>query len=182
MTLRHGNGIVPSGLRAHARHLVVGLALVAVDQWTKRLVESFPGESLATAPMPVLGGAFHITYGRNTGAAFGIMSGDTVSTVLLVISVAALGFIAWYYWVYRSSVWMRTAMTMIAAGAIGNLIDRFRLGYVVDFIDVDIGSYQWPYFNVADSAISTGAAMLIIYLVRQRSQRSRTEAIDDAAQ
>ena len=173
---------MPSGLRAHALYVLVGLALVAIDQWTKHAVEAFPGELLAAVPMAVLGGAFHITYARNTGGAFGIMSGETVSIVLLVISVVALGFIAWYYWMYRSSGWMRAAMTLIAAGAVGNLIDRLRLGYVVDFIDVDIGSYQWPFFNVADSAICTGAAMLVIYLARHRSQRSGTEVIDDVTQ
>ena len=102
------------------------------------------------------------------------------SVALLVVSGLALAFIGWYYWAYRTSAWMRLALTLVAAGAVGNLVDRIRLDYVIDFIDVDIGSYQWPFFNVADSLICVGAAMLVLHLARDRYARPGRERVDDA--
>ncbi len=78
--------------------------------------------------------------------------------------------IEWYYWCYRDSPWMRLALAFIAGGAVGNLIDRVRPRYVADFIDVDIGAYQWPFFNLADMFICTGAGMLAAYIIRYRRQ------------
>jgi len=153
-------------------HLLVGilvLVLVAFDQWTKKAItEYFDGARKSRPDIPVFGGLFHLTYTTNTGAAFGVLAGDVVSVTLLTISVVALGFIGWYYWRYRHSGWMRIALALIASGAIGNFLDRIRLRYVVDFIDVDIGTYQWPFFNVADVLICVGAGMLVLYLLVAR--------------
>lgn len=154
--------------RSWGSHLLMGilvLFLVGFDQGSKAVITAyFEGSRKIRPDVPVLGGLFHLTYTTNTGAAFGVLAGDVVNGTLLVISVAALGFIAWYYWRYRQSLWMRFALVFIASGAMGNFIDRVRLRYVVDFIDVDIGSYQWPFFNLADVFICVGAGMLVFYL------------------
>jgi signal peptidase II len=165
--------------RAHIAMASLASFLVVADQWTKRaIVDLFSARGIElpvgyqrVEPIPVLGGVFHLRIQENTGGAFSILSGPGhVSVVLLVASVLALGFIGWYYWSYRDSPWMRCALAFIAGGAVGNLIDRVRLRYVVDFIDVDIGSYQWPFFNIADMAICMGAGMLAVHIGRYRRQ------------
>ena len=169
-----------AGVARHLPYLVLAILFVAMDQWTKRAIETyFMDPHAPTSDIPILGGLLHLTYTRNTGGAFGVLGGESVSATLLIVSVLALGFIAWYYWTYRSSAWMRVALTFIGAGAVGNLTDRLRLDYVIDFIDLDIGSYQWPYFNIADSLICTGAAMLIINLAKDRYARPQPEGVDD---
>jgi signal peptidase II len=169
-----------SGLLPHGVFLVVGGLLVALDQWSKYAVTVYFERGARIQPIRMLGGLFHITYTENTGAAFGVLAGETVSWLLLIISLLALVFVAWYYWMYRDSLWMRLALTLIAAGAVGNFIDRVRLRYVVDFIDVDIGAYQWPYFNLADSLISVGATMLVLHILVDRVRRGHREGVDDA--
>ena len=165
--------------RAHIAMASLASFLVVADQWTKcAIVDMFAARgvelpvSFQRVPtIPVMGGIFHLRIQENTGGAFSVFSGPgRVSVFLLVTSVFALGFIGWYYWSYRDSGWMRIALAFIAGGAVGNLIDRVRLRYVVDFIDVDIGAYQWPFFNLADMFICTGAGMLVVYIIRHRSQ------------
>ncbi len=174
--------------RAHMIMACLALLLVVADQWTKHaIVDLFAAEGIElpvgyqrVEPRPVLGGLFHLRIQENTGGAFSVLSGQgRVSVLLLVVSVLALGFIGWYYWSYRDSRWMRCALAFIAGGAVGNLIDRLRLGYVVDFIDVDIGSYQWPFFNIADMSICAGAGMLAEYIARYRQQSASEAANSD---
>ena len=161
-------GPVPGrSLTPHVLVAVLAVLLVVADQWTKcAIVDMFAARgvelpvSFQRVPtIPVMGGIFHLRIQENAPPVF-----------LLVTSVFALGFIGWYYWSYRDSGWMRIALAFIAGGAVGNLIDRVRLRYVVDFIDVDIGAYQWPFFNLADMFICTGAGMLVVYIIRHRSQ------------
>lgn len=160
--------------------LAAAVLLVAFDQWTKSAVSAYFQRGGRIRQIPVLGGLLHLTYTENTGGAFGIFAGDSVSVALVAVSLFALAFIFWYYWQYRHSLWMRTALTLVASGAVGNFIDRARLRYVVDFIDVDIGAYQWPYFNIADSLICVGAGLLILYLLRAKNPVSEAERVDDA--
>ncbi|GIX06889.1 MAG: hypothetical protein KatS3mg115_1292 [Candidatus Poribacteria bacterium] len=100
----------------------------------------------------------------------------------MLISILAFLFIGWYYWAYRDRAGMRIALAMIAGGALGNFTDRVRLSYVVDYIDVDIGSYQWPYFNLADTFISIGAAILIALLIRERIQAAAHKESEGSSQ
>lgn len=133
--------------------IISGLTLAA-DQLTKALiVASFaPGESLPLLP-PIL----HLTYVQNTGAAFGLFKGQQALFVLL--SLLVIGVIIWELAAKRvhaaSTLW---GSGLVLGGAIGNLIDRLRLGYVIDFIDLRV----WPVFNVGDSAITIGVALLIL--------------------
>ena len=131
------------------------------DQFTKGIVQSNMawGESL-----PVIEGFFNITYVRNTGAAWGIGAG--ASGLLRIVFLLALPLIACFWLVYliwasRADLPSCLSYSLILSGAIGNLIDRFSLGYVVDFLDFYVGTWHFPAFNVADSSITIAAFLLI---------------------
>jgi len=118
----------------------------------------------------VLDGFLSISHVRNRGAAFGILSeaGLPYQSVLLsLVSLLALGAIAVYALRLSPEARLpRLALALVLGGAIGNLIDRLRFGYVVDFIHVYWRQYIWPDFNLADSAISTGVVLLLLDMLR----------------
>ena len=136
--------------------------VVALDQWTKGLASS---QLLLGQPVPVLGDAVRLTLVRNTGAAFGLFPGSRVP--FIVISTLAIGVVLYLFLreTYRSLA-NRVLLGCILGGAVGNLVDRVRLGWVVDFIDVGVGSLRWPVFNVADSAVTLGVILLAWILAR----------------
>lgn len=134
--------------------------LVACDQLTKYLV-------LRRIPLhdtvPVIPGLLNLTYVRNTGAAFGMLNGSDFAFKPLVVALLALGAllgILWYAQKFAGDAWAaRYGFALIVAGAVGNLIDRVMLGFVVDFVDVYVGTWHFWAFNVADSAITVGAIL-----------------------
>lgn len=137
--------------------------LVLVDQVTKWI------SVLALAPPPdgagktivLIPSVFQLRYAENTGAAFSIFTGKV--NFLAIVSLVASGFLVWWWRkVPPSERWGRGALVVILGGAIGNLIDRVRLGYVIDMFDAFIGSYDYPVFNVADSLICVGVAVLLV--------------------
>jgi len=146
---------------AHPFALFAGVlvAVVAVDQGVKALVRAAmtPGESIA-----LVDGILHLTYVRNTGAAFGLMPGQRVLFVTTGL-VVALGSVTYMLWVRPRVGWLVTSMAFVASGALGNLVDRTVDGRVTDFIDV-FGQF-FPVFNIADSAIVVGVAMLVIWVL-----------------
>lgn len=135
---------------------LLALTVFIADQITKQLIlrwlqygESWPAE-----------GFLRFTLARNTGAAFGIFQGQ--SFILSIVAIAAIGLILWLYHASGGrSLLLRLALAFQLGGAFGNLLDRFMYGYVVDFVDVG----PWPIFNVADSSISVGIALLVAYVV-----------------
>ncbi len=139
--------------------LVVILLILAIDQCSKAMVSLNLkiGESI-----PLIKGALYITYVRNTGAAFGLFKDSTL--VFSAISVVAVVFISGLILrsIARGQFLSRPAfdwgLILILSGAMGNLIDRLRLSYVIDFIDVRI----WPVFNIADSSITIGTTLIIL--------------------
>jgi signal peptidase II len=138
-------------------------AVVVLDQATKLLVDRV----LALHEShQVVDGFLRLTYVRNRGAAFGILSDAELpyqSALFSLLSLAALTAIALYAWrLPAESRLPKTALALIMGGAVGNLVDRMRLGYVIDFVDAYVGPHHWPAFNVADSAISIGVALLIV--------------------
>ena len=142
-------------------------ALLAADQFTKLWI------SAAKPLTHVLPGFFTIHYVENTGAAFGILQDKL--PFLILVSVAASGILAGLIFYERSSRWtMFAALGCILGGTIGNLIDRIRLRYVVDFLQfyIKLGEkyYYWPSFNIADSAISIGVGLLILTMILQERE------------
>lgn len=139
---------------------LVGAGILALDQVTKFAVQQ--GMALHQS-FPLLGEVVQLTYIRNPGAAFGITFGGR--WIYLVLSVIACAVMIYYYFRLPSvERWGRYAMTGILGGALGNLVDRAIYGEVTDFIDIGVGAYRWPVFNVADSAITIGIILLFTRL------------------
>ena len=147
--------------------------VLALDQLTKALIRAtmFRGESWPSD------GFFRFTYGTNSGSAFGFFPNQT--TLLIVASVVAIGFLVYFYRTYSPpNTLLRLAIGLQLGGAIGNLTDRLWLGAVVDFIDVG----PWPIFNVADSSIVIGMILLvtILWSGKTRSAPAVSGRPDDA--
>jgi signal peptidase II len=141
-------------LRRYALLLVIALGVIVVDQAAKSLVSS----SLADGRViNLLGGLIRLDYTRNSGAAFSIFRGDG-SVFGLVAILVSVGILVYYRRAATGPLLLRMGLALVLGGALGNLIDRVRLGYVVDFIDLQ----WWPVFNLADSAIVVGVILLII--------------------
>lgn len=140
--------------------LTVVLTLIA-DQASKLYIDST--FELFQA-VPVIDNLFHITYVRNPGAAFGFLADNSIRLPFFIsISVVAIGGILWYLKrIGPDERWQNLALALILSGALGNLIDRIRLGEVIDFLDVHWYNYHWPAFNVADSAICVGVGIMLI--------------------
>lgn len=148
------------------------LLVVGLDQATKLWIV---GHFSLYETLPLIPGLFNLTYLTNTGAAFGLLAGEENPwRRIFFIGVAAAALVAITY-LYRrlrgSSVWYAAALGLIAGGAIGNLIDRLRLGSVIDFLDFYINDHHWPAFNIADSAITVGVAIfLVLNLTEDRNK------------
>jgi len=141
----------------------IALVVFAGDQVTKSMVEKSIPEH---AVIPIIPRFFNLTHVKNAGAAFGMFS-DTPSplktALLIVVSAALLVTVLTYAWRSRSLHWEASVgLALILGGALSNLVDRIRLGRVVDFLDVYYGSYHWYTFNLADSAIVAGAGFLVL--------------------
>lgn len=136
--------------------------VVILDQITKSVASS---RLLLGDPSPVLGEAVRLTLVHNTGAAFGLFPGSRVPFIVISLIAVAVVLYLFFRETYRS-VLNRVLLGCILGGAIGNLADRVRLGYVVDFIDVGLGRARWPVFNVADSAVTVGVLLLAWNLAR----------------
>ncbi|MGE5177182.1 MAG: signal peptidase II [Hyphomicrobiales bacterium] len=138
------------------------LLVVALDQVTKSIAAS---SLLLGDPSPVVGETVRLTLVHNTGAAFGLFPGSRVPFIAISLLAVAVVLYLFFRETYRS-VLNRVLLGCILGGAIGNLADRIRLGYVVDFIDVGLGQARWPVFNVADSAVTLGVLLLAWNLAR----------------
>jgi signal peptidase II len=154
---------------------VLSFLVLVADQMTKGWVSrSFAVDD----SRPVIPGFFSLTYIHNTGGAFGILPSGT-NALALVAAVAAIAIV-----VYSARARMPLprllglALALPLGGALGNLADRLRLHYVVDFFDLHVGTHQWPVFNVADSAICLGVAALAIHVWRQPAQPSSATAAE----
>jgi signal peptidase II len=142
--------------------LACAAAVVGLDQAAKLAISSRleTGESIS-----VLGDFLRLTLVHNTGAAFGLFPSSRVP--FIIVSVLAIGVVLYLFLreTYRSAM-NRVLLGCILGGAIGNLVDRVRLGWVVDFIDMGFGTARWPVFNVADSAVTLGVILLAWNLAR----------------
>ena len=150
---------VAAATKAKAHWLVFfGLALtvLVLDQLTKAWLTSnlSPGEV-----MSVIGDYVRLVYSQNSGALFGLFRDNAL--LFGIVSIVVIGLIVAYQRQVGSSLYLSIALGLLLGGALGNVTDRLRLGYVVDFVDIGIGALRWYTFNVADAAISLSIVLLI---------------------
>jgi signal peptidase II len=153
---------------------ILGAAvLIALDQITKAAISS---RFLMHESYAVVNGLFNLVYVMNPGAAFGFLAGASVTFRYIFFSgVTFIAILLIIYYLVKSkpgSIVTVLSLTLIFAGAVGNLIDRIRFGAVVDFLDVYIGTWHWPAFNVADSAITGGAILMIWEMIINSKKRN----------
>lgn len=163
--------------RKHAVLALLTLFIIILDQVTKyEVIERFRlGESIQ-----VIEGFFNLTYIRNTGAAFGFLADANpafrVPFFILVPIVALIAIAMIFRKVPSDDIKISTALSLVIGGAVGNLIDRVMLGYVVDFLDFHWKyQYHFPAFNVADSAICVGVGILMLDMLLNPEQTKGSE-------
>ena len=149
-----------SSLRPTLILAATAVLVFVADQATKALV-------VATIPygerVEVIGDLVWLWHLRNTGAAFSLLPGAT--WLFIPVTLLALGMVAYFHREFRNrGPWIHVLLGVILGGALGNLVDRIRLGYVVDFVSVGIGDLRWPAFNVADPSVVVGIGILVLYL------------------
>lgn len=145
--------------------VIVALPVVVLDQITKLWIANnlYPADSIV-----ILENFFHIRHIRNTAGAFGSFSWMSMS-VFIALTIVAIGLIGYLYAKLKQNQYApMVGLALIVGGAVGNLIDRMRLGSVVDFIDVHYHAHHWPAFNVADSAITVGSVILVVCIVLKK--------------
>jgi signal peptidase II len=170
--------ITHTGLAARKLEVIIALTVVVLDQITKAMVR--PALALHES-VEVIPGLLDLTRVHNTGAAFGML--DAVefpfkTVVLSLVALAALGGVAWY----AASVPMtdrlaRVGVAGVLGGAVGNLIDRARSGYVLDFVDAYWGAWHFWAFNVADAAITVG----VIFMIPDMLGLGRTSTVETSS-
>ncbi|MFQ5420531.1 MAG: signal peptidase II [Anaerolineae bacterium] len=168
--------------------VAVGIFVVTLDQWTKWLITQNVPLNTSQAPFPDLYPYFQFSHVSNTGTAFGFLpQAKWVFTALAVVVTIGLVF---YNNIERLPNWkLRIALGLLWGGAMGNLIDRFRIGHVTDFINfnlrpllqpaLDIRILDWAVFNIADLAISTGVVLLALHLWLDHEQINQAAAAQE---
>lgn len=129
-------------------------------------------------PIEIISGFLNFAYAQNTGVAFSMLDdhGDTGRWGLSVVAMVAGALVLYFFWrTPRSDDRMLGSLALLLAGIAGNVTDRLRLGFVVDFIDVQFGAWHYPTFNVADMAIVVGAGLMIIDLFLTKKQGARSK-------
>ncbi len=158
---------------ARSFHLLIALLVVLLDRWTKRLAAA---RIAMYAHIQVIPGFFRLTHTENTGAAFSLFA-DSPShwkiAMLIGFSVVAMLVVSVLLWKQSHAVTITgIALSLILGGALGNLWDRVASGKVVDFLLFYVKQYQWPVFNLADSAIVVGASLLVIEILFHKAPAS----------
>jgi signal peptidase II len=145
----------------------VALVVLALDQITKWWISSTMsrGESRS-----VIGDVFRLTYVHNDGAAFGLDLGGRWAFV--TVTVAVILFIVFSYSRTERRALPRWALALVLGGALGNLVDRIRIGEVIDFFQFGVAGVYWPIFNVADIGVSVGVGLLAVHLFRKEPDGS----------
>ena len=158
---------LPTTIRLYRDYIlfITVTAVLVMDQISKYLIRIHLDLYQSWPPQ----GFIKLTHGVNSGTAFGLFQGHTF--VLIVVSCLAIGFLYYFYKTYTSNIkLLRFGIGLQLGGAFGNLADRLRFGHVIDFIDVG----PWPIFNLADSSIMIGIAILLASIFRLRSQGVET--------
>jgi signal peptidase II len=163
-----------SSYRARTIHFLLALLVIVLDRWSKRLVAARIG---MYTHIQIIPGFFRLTHTENTGAAFSLFA-DSPShwkTALLIgFSMVAMLIVSVLLWRQSQALSITgIALSLILGGAVGNLWDRVTSGRVVDFLLLYVKQYQWPVFNLADSAIVVGATLLVLEILFTRHEHSR---------
>jgi signal peptidase II len=155
-------------------YLAVSLAVLALDRWSKE----WAATRLQFGPdVDLIPGFLRLVYAENPGIAFSFFSSGSTATrwTLAAFSTVAACVVVWFAIRTAATNWrLQLTFAFLFAGIVGNLVDRARTGRVVDFIDAYVSTHHWPTFNVADSAITTGAVLLALEMFR-RDQPSSPE-------
>jgi len=157
-------------LRTLAGSLLAAAAVVLLDQVTKVVLEN----ALPLGSRVIITPVLDLVHVRNSGAAFSFLASASgwQKELFISIGLAASTWIVWMLWrAERGQLAFCAALSLILGGAIGNVIDRVRHGGVIDFLHFHWGAHYWPAFNVADSAITCGAILLIVDALRQGTKR-----------
>lgn len=162
-------------------YLAIAGAVFMIDQMTKAWAARslrFGGE------WPIIPNFLNFSYAQNTGVAFSMFDqqGDPGRWSLSIVAIVAGALVLYFFWrTPRSDDRILGSLALLLAGIAGNVADRMRLGFVIDFIDVQFGSWHYPTFNVADAAICIGAGLLIIdvFLSKRKEARAKSAAIQN---
>lgn len=154
---------------------IISSVILVLDQATKLYIDA---NFRLHESIPVIRGWFNLTYVRNKGAAFGIFADSAIRIPFFItVSIVAMLGILWYIRRLRNDQKLAVfSLSLVFAGALGNLIDRIRLGEVIDFLDVYWQRHHWPAFNVADSAICVGVTLLLIDMWREDRKKSAEDS------
>jgi signal peptidase II len=169
---------------ARVVYVVIALVVVVLDRWTKQLVaQRIP----LYRNIQIIPGFFRLTHTENTGAAFSLFADSTgpwKTGLLIAFSVAALIVVSVLLWKnHHTHVATGVGLSLIMGGALGNLWDRVVRGRVIDFLLFYVKRYQWPVFNLADSAIVVGAGLLVLEILfhkagaSEESDQTESEAV-----
>ena len=154
--------------------LGIALTVFILDQVSKLIVIASL-ESHQT--LPVIPGFFNIVVVKNKGMAFGVfnqISSTLFYYLLLSVTVIAVAAVIFFFFTLKKNQgWMASGLSLILGGAMGNLADRIRLGYVIDFLDFVVKNYHWPAFNMADSAVTVGAFCIVIEMMMGKNPQER---------
>ncbi|HVO70863.1 MAG TPA: signal peptidase II [Aggregatilineaceae bacterium] len=169
---REARHILAGGFSPWLLLIGVPLLVILVDQASKAYAVAHLALYESWMPFDLLEPLFRFTLVRNTGAAFGLFPQG--GSVFLIVAIVVSVVITYYYRQMPSGAWLtRLALGLQLGGALGNVIDRIRLGYVVDFFHVE----YWPVFNVADSCIVIGVTLLAFEMLRQEHQEARRRGL-----
>ncbi len=161
------------------RFFIIMVLVVVGDQLSKLwILENF---ALYDSRV-IIPGFFNLTFLRNSGAAFGMLSNmPPLWRQIFFISIAVIALVSLIIMqrkLGRESIWYTLSFSFIAGGAVGNVIDRVLYGSVVDFLDVYVGNYHWPAFNVADSGITVGVAIFFLLQIFEKEGENK-ESVED---
>lgn len=151
--------------------IILTILVILVDFFSKYMVSKL---MTVNETINLIDNFFRITYVKNTGAAFSIFSNNTI--LVIIISVVIIGFLLFYIYKNKGNNKLENvSYAFILGGAIGNLIDRLVYGYVIDFLDFEILSYDAPIFNLADTFIVIGVILFLINTLRSRYDGNSSE-------
>ena len=180
------------GIKDKKRWLICGIellivaALIVIDLLTKQYIYGYCVEN---GKIEIIKGVISFTPTENTGASFGIFKGRTTALTIVSLICAVVLFLFIFYSYPRRNLWLRSALILILAGAVGNIIDRLWLGYVRDFVYFEL--INFAIFNFADSCLTVGTIVLIIYMLvfyskeekeieEKKKEKARQEALEAA--